>query len=572
MGSKSNKGRLCSTPPVGINPNVVWNERAILETLSRYLEARDFRLVNRLWKALNLYEESNAMVKRITGFSMDKVEPVPIVFTAKNGEVVQTDGGYYPLYKDPRASIEAELQANKALYEEQSLAVMPFTETGYTKGRLSGAHYSVDLELSNLYRHINDVTHDIAFRPVMNDFRKLLRREEIKEVLRRKLGDDGYRAFRQWLNGLATGRDSVVEGGWDWLDDKANVLRERAVVAYLLFRPATALQNLANPTLYGNAVEGFGEKEALRSYLNNGWGDYIPNAVRNTKRAKELREYVFAKSALMRDKMENPDYTLREFHEKGKESKVIEFGSNVLAYMDQLTDIPMWLGAYELAEQRGLPEAERVRYADTVIERSSGSSRKMDVAQALKGTPTQRLFTMFYTFLSTQLNRWQQEYGIVMKEKDYMRAMTFVATKYLLFGALSAVLSFRWLNDEDDDNPLLWWAKEILSWPHSMFPVVGSVVKVAAEIAFGSRSFGYSLSSVERGIGDALKVPGNIIQYLEGKRDIQGAAESATGAAAFLFKYPDQFNDWFWNAYDMIANDMTPEARDIIRRRPKKER
>ena len=37
-------------------------------------------------------------------------------------------------------------------------------------------------------------------------------------------------------------------------------------------------------------------------------------------------------------------------------------------------------------------------------------------------------------------------------------------------------------------------------------------------------------------------------------------AEPAAGVASFFMRYPDQLNDWFFNAYDVLSGKMEPEA------------
>jgi hypothetical protein len=41
-------------------------------------------------------------------------------------------------------------------------------------------------------------------------------------------------------------------------------------------------------------------------------------------------------------------------------------------------------------------------------------------------------------------------------------------------------------------------------------------------------------------------------------------------AAAFALKYPDQFNDWFWTAYDVLSGDMEFEFGDLVRKKAEK--
>ena len=356
------------------------------------------------------------------------------------------------------------------------------------------------------------------------------------------------------------------------------------MVANLLFRVGTVFQNFANPALYGNAVEGYSNKDALMAYMKYGWGEYIPLALSFNTEAEAIRQEVFALSAMMRDKAENPDYTMRDMFDRqdgfamnsgsasarevgarlkiGRDG-VVKFGSGMLAFGDQLADIPVWRYAYHKALNEGRSQREAVRFADSVIENSTGTGRAVDSSMMQMGSPMEKLLTMFMTFVNTQYNRWANEYGIYMKEKDHARLLSFIGVQYLMFGALSAVFSFK--GKKDDEELLEWFTKEVLEWPLSMIPIGGSLFKLVIDRSLGFQSYSWAMSPVERNLEQTAKLAATAWQ---GK----ATTEDAMQTAAFLFGYPDQFNDWFWNAYDASAGNMDPELRDLVRRRPKRER
>ena len=593
MGSQSNKDRMFQSRPVGldINHEANWNERELRAVLTKYLEPRDFKLAQGIWDAINLlYAPYNDMVRMMTGRTLEKVEALPLTFTLPDGRAIYLRGGYYPLKQDTRATMQAELNFEKSTMETY-VGVMPYANAGASKSRVHGAKYAVDFDVDNLWRHVTDVTHDISFRPVMHDINKLLRHDGVRETLRHKLGEANYKVILDWYKAIATAKDATVD---NLLNSFMSFARTATTIKNLLFRPMTIVQNLANFTLYGNAVRGFSEQDALRAYLQYGWGEYIPHAISNSAKAKEIRAWVYQKSPMMRDKMESPDYTVRDIKETGYDNrlmkssneavfkagmavsftqeKVIEFGSQMLAWMDQLTDIPVFRGAYFQAIAQGKTEQEAIRFAEAVISRTTGSGRKIDTSQMQRGTTTEKALTMFLTFLNTQYNRWVMEGRIFLSERDYWRLMKFVGIKLLTFGALSAILSGKLPDTDDEDGWEKWFFGNVISWPLGMVPVGGSVAKVILDTAIGNKTFGYSMSPVEQNIEEAIKLFSTAKRYTEGKATTPEILERGSGVASFFLRYPDQFNDWFWNAYDIIHGNMEPELRDLARRRPRKER
>ncbi len=587
-GNQGNIDRLISTPLVGIGMNTEWSLRSIKAVLEKHLTAADFRLVGKIWQAIDVYEEYNATVKRMTGNDLPKVEPQPIEYTVA-GETIRLAGGYYPLSQDTRGSKQAELNAEKKLGDVPG--IMPYPSTGRSKARVSGSRYAVDTDLANLYSNMTDTVQDIAFRPVAHDLNKLMRDERVVGTIRSKLGDAAYKAVLEWQNRITSGRAENIKHPLDRFFAWA---RNATVVSSLLLRPGVAVQNLSNVLLYGHSVDGWSNQDTMSAYMRHGWADYIPNALANSDRAKELREYVYSKSVQMHDKKMAPDYSFREIYESGADDNLLmrsgnetaqeigykaaqaqesltRFASDVFAWTDQLTDIPIWLGAYEKAKDAGKTETQAVSFADAIIRNSTGTGRNLDTSwMQASGSPAMRLFTMFQTFLNTAYNRWAAEAGVFLQEGNKARLIKFVACQYLAFGVLSAVLSFK--TPDDDKEPWKWFVKEVLLWPLGMIPLFGGIAKTAVDSSLGFYTYGYTATPVESKARDVLKLLGTAQKIAQGQKGIGELAEPIAANASFFFKYPDQLNDWFFNAYDVLAGNMSPELRDLVKRRPARER
>ncbi|MEA4835187.1 MAG: hypothetical protein VB133_08635 [Anaeromusa sp.] len=589
MGNQGNLDRLTATRLIGVSMATPWDVESIKTVLERHLTAADFRLVGKIWKAIDVYDEYNSMVNRMTGNNLPKVEPLPIVFRPLGGEEIKLDGGYYPLSQDTRGSKQAELNAEKKLGETPGL--MPYPSTGRSKSRTQGAKYAVDTDLANLYGNMTDIVQDIAFRPVAHDINKLMRDERVVSTIREKLGDPAYRAVLEWERRITSGRAENVKHP---LDQFFTWARSATVISSLLLRPGVAVQNLSNVLLYGNSVEGWTNRDAAAAYLRHGWGDYIPNALANSERAKALREYVYSKSVQMRDKKNAPDFSFREINDAGQQENLLmrsgnetvqelgykaaraqeslnKFSSDVFAWTDQLTDIPIWLGAYEKAKADGKTETQAVNFADAIIRNSTGTGRNLDTAwMQAAGSPAMRLFTMFQTFMNTAYNRWAMEANVFLQEKDAARLIKFVAGQYLAFGVMSALLSFKWPDDEDSIDE--WFRKEVLDWPLGMIPLFGGLSKIMLDKAQGFKTYSYRMTPIAGKAEDVLKLASTAEKVWQGQKEGGELVEPTAALASFFLRYPDQLNDWFFNAYDALSGNMQPELRDLVRRRPKKER
>jgi hypothetical protein len=575
LGSESNRKVLFGEAPVGLKESPLWvkkdpaaTEANVMAFLGRNLTANDWRWVQNGWDNINsLWPLAQDVHKRMTGFPMDKVEPLGFEAPTADGSTVVLQGGYYPLKEDRRASIRADKRDTESqpLYTETFALFVPKTFTGYTNSR-TGASYSIDLNQKNRYKHIQAVAHDIAFRETITDLRRLANNADFKALMERKAGPEGYRLIREFVAAAASPKTEAASIGQSNIDRIANFLRERAVIAALMLNVKTAFQNFANPFLFGNVVDGFTYTDALQAVIKRG----VFRHWNQKTTYQQDRAFVFSKSAFMRDKSETPDFILHEFHDD-KASVWTKWGGQVLAETDNLTNIPMWFEAYTKKSNEGASDKDAILFADTLIDRTAGSSRKIDTASIMRGNSVSRLFTMFGTFMNTQYNTWAREFGITLRDRDVTRLTAAVASRFLLFSVVSLLLSGEW-PDEEDDKWVSKWANEVITYPVKMFPLVGNVAATALGYLSGTQNFGFRLSPVEGQLETVIRTFTTLKGFGEGTKDFKDLAEATTKTAAFLTPFPSQFNSWFWNGYDILFEDMGPHFTDVIKRRPKNDR
>ncbi|CAK0756678.1 hypothetical protein CCP3SC15_210014 [Gammaproteobacteria bacterium] len=573
LGNEGNRERLFGSRPIGAT-TPVWGRETAMRLLENNLTAKDWDFVQSAWNLIGkLWPDASKMHKELTGFTPGKVEAVPFTVNV-DGVPKEMAGGYFPLKQDSRGSFFAEMQEtmNDPLYAEKNPSWKAVTKTGYTKARAEAAKYPVALDITIINKHLRDVVHDIAFRPAIIDLRRIMENKDLQETVRNTLGPEAYSTMHEWLGSIASGSPTGDIATREW-EHVVKALRRRTSVAMLFFRPSVIIQNLANPILFPGAVEGFGVGDALHGFFVREMMDYIPKQAFNWKAAAAMREFVYAKSAFMRDRAETPDYSLMETHARlfGKDKAVQELGIGLMSGSDNLTNIPMWLEAYnkKLAEKND--EYEAVKYADQLINRVTGSGRKMDAPGIMRGGELAKSMSMFYSFMNTEYNRWSRETGIVKQEpKNLPRYLGFVASRVILFNVASLLLSGHGPGEGDDK--VKWWLKQLLTYNLQLLPGLRDFGSVAADELLGLHSFGYRPSPVTGSIDAGLKFLSTGMKVKKGTANVQDLAESASKVAAFAYPYPDQFNAWFANAYDYMVNGMAPEFGDLYRRRPKRDR
>lgn len=579
LGNESSARVLCSTRPVGFENSALWVDDDIVQTkinlidfLGRNLTEADIKYAQDKIDIAEMYwSEMEALETRWTGFSPKKVEASPVELTLSDGKTVVMRGGYFPLMRDGDTGSKhagQEVISDTDPRQGRNIRTMS-TRRGHLKERVK-AKYPVNLKRGAEFNVAMDAIHDLCFREVMGDFRKIMNDQEMYTLIKEKLGLADFSAFKEYLeraaNPQGTNSGSVGES---WMGSVANWLRARTVNAAIMLNLKTAVQNLGNPLLYGNAVDGFGYSDVVAAVSNYSMNMQLAEGYKSAK------EFVYSKSPWMKERSVLPDISLRDMKEMESlnpiEKKAVEFGTRLLVATDNLSAIPVWMQAYGKKIRAGAGEAEAVDFANTVIRRTLGSSRVTEVAPLLRGGPMLKLFTTFQGFFNTQYNQWAREYNIFLKEKDIMRLTSFVGAKFVMFAFINLMLSAEDPFEEDKDEYQK-ISKELLTYPMSLAGPVGQVGNAIWSRALGMQTYGYRMTAVQGTIEQMERAAGKVQKVYQGKADYDELVEPTATFVGTALGVPAQLNKLFFNGYDILFNGMEPEFGDIFRRRPKKER
>ena len=579
LGNESSARVLCSTRPVGFENSALWVDGDIMQTkinlldfLGHNLTEADIKYAQAKIDIAELYwSEMEALETRWTGFSPKKVEASPVELTLADGKTVVMRGGYFPLMRDGDTGSKhagQEVISDTDPRQGRNIRTMS-TRRGHLKERVK-AKYPVNLKRGAEFNVAMDAIHDLCFREVMGDFRKIMNDQEMYTLIKEKLGLADFAAFKEYLeraaNPQGTNSGSVGES---WMGSVANWLRARTVNAAIMLNLKTAVQNLGNPLLYGNAVDGFGYSDVVAAVSNYSMNMQLAEGYKSAK------EFVYSKSPWMKERSVLPDISLRDMKEMERlnpvEKKAVEFGTRLLVATDNLSAIPVWMQAYGKKIRAGAGEAEAVDFANTVIRRTLGSSRVTEVAPLLRGGPMLKLFTTFQGFFNTQYNQWAREYNIFLKEKDIMRLTSFVGAKFIMFAFINLMLSAEDPFEEDKDEYKK-ISKELLTYPMNLAGPVGQVGNAIWSRALGMQTYGYRMTAVQGTIEQMERAAGKVQKVWQKKADYDELIEPTATFVGTALGVPAQLNKLFFNGYDILFNGMEPEVGDIFRRRPKKER
>lgn len=599
LGNEGNARVLCSCPPNAMAGSKLWvypegnitYEQAVMETkanlltyLGENLTVADIQYAQDMIDAANMYwEEFSALEKRTKGFAPKKVEALPVEITLADGTSVVFKGGYFPLIRDSEFGSKPQGQdvivSDTEPNQGRNIRTLA-TGNGNLKERVN-ASYPIDLTRGAEFYVMQNGIHDLCWRETLTGFRRILNDESMYTMLKEKLGPAQMRVFREMLEKAAQPfKMPGTSEGENLLNDAAGWLRRKTVAVAIMGNIKTMLQNGGNLLLYGRSVEGFGYADTLAAMAN--WGKNWQSG----DGEKGLRAFVTSKSVFMRERTENPDITLREIKDEDKlnpiEKKAMDWGGKAMAYTDNFTAMPVWAQAYMKKINAGATEQEAVDFADAVIRRTLGSSRLTDVSSLQRGGNLAKLFMMFQGFFNTQYNQWERQYGMFRnkwKKGDWQSRFeaaqnicAFAAGKWFAVCLVNLLLAAENPFDDDDDEYMK-ITKELFHYPISLLGPVGTAGNAVLDNAMGFSGYGYRMTAAESAINSVIRTAGKVNKVATDEdSELTDLIEPAATLGGYVVGAPGIVNKLFFNAWDILYNDMEPQVGDLFKRRPERER
>lgn len=599
LGNEGNARVLCSRPPNAMAGSKLWvypegnitYEQAVMETkanlltyLGENLTVADIQYAQDMIDAANMYwEEFSALEKRTKGFAPKKVEALPVEITLADGTSVVFKGGYFPLIRDGEFGSKPQGQdvivSDTEPNQGRNIRTLA-TGNGNLKERVN-ASYPIDLTRGAEFYVMQNGIHDLCWRETLTGFRRILNDESMYTMLKEKLGPAQMRVFREMLEKAAQPfKMPGTSEGENLLNDAAGWLRRKTVAVAIMGNIKTMLQNGGNLLLYGRSVEGFGYGDTLAAMAN--WGKNWQSG----DGEKGLRAFVTSKSVFMRERTENPDITLREIKDEDNlnpiEKKAMDWGGKAMAYTDNFTAMPVWAQAYMKKINAGATEQEAVDFADAVIRRTLGSSRLTDVSSLQRGGNLAKLFMMFQGFFNTQYNQWERQYGMFRnkwKKGDWQSRFeaaqnicAFAAGKWFAVCLVNLLLAAENPFDDDDDEYMK-ITKELFHYPISLLGPVGTAGNAVLDNAMGFSGYGYRMTAAESAINSVIRTAGKVNKVATDEdSELTDLIEPAATLGGYVVGAPGIVNKLFFNAWDILYNDMEPQVGDLFKRRPERER
>lgn len=452
-----------------------WTDENVRAVLDRVMSKGDIEFVNKVISTVEtLWPHIQEMETRLSGVAPPKIEGRP--FNLKNGTI---DGGYYPIVYDPLRSYDADTRNQKAgdkLFENNYTRAT--TDKGHTIAREEGYAKPLLLSLDVIPSHLSQVIHDLSYREAVIDSDRFLSDKRIRAGIEGALGREYYKQFRPWLQGIANDRVIDTKGLRFW-DNVAHSARTSATMVGLGYRLSTMLVHGA--TAASNSIGEVGPK-----YMAVGCKAFFGSP----EKMAAARDFVFERSGEMRHRMNDLDRdirdSLRELDQtssKGAQdiaaqgiNTVKKFAYHGIAMLDMGSAMPTWIGAYQKAIDKpergglGMSETDAGYYADKAVRNAHGGGGPKDLSAIQRGSETQKLFTMFYSFWNHFYNRQRDlvKRGMELPEtfrtdpKQGGKDLSLVLSRsFFYFVAPQIIHALLKPSTQEEQNPALWAIEEI---------------------------------------------------------------------------------------------------------------
>ena len=378
-------------------------DEAVAQQIFSQLGENDIRYAEEVWAYLDSFWKRVAELEAKTKESVPKrVEPMAFEI---GGRTIK--GGYYPLRYDAVSREEESAPKNITPY---GLIFKGFfqgataqTNDGHTVERAAEFGASLDLRLSVMQKHLDQVVYDLNYRESVLKVASILRDPSVKKALNEIMGLGTHADMTKWLKRVA--RNSLVDyhttGSMSVVERAAKMLRNNTTLALMGYSIRVAT---LQPLGLNVSVKQFGAKAIIK-----GLASLSPS------RLKEMREL----SPFMRERAQLME---RDFYEYARDrwsaaawgdsfNWIQKNAFSLIAKADLLTSATTWMAAYDMAMQgkvdgiTALDKDAAVKHGDQAVRITQGSGRSMDISVAQAHSELSKLFTMFYSYFAVVYNQ-----------------------------------------------------------------------------------------------------------------------------------------------------------------------
>ncbi len=376
-------------------------ERQVFAVLSK-LDGRDARFIQSVWDYVGSFRSDiAARERRVTGTEPAWVDPKPVTIAG-----IELRGGYYPLKYDPRLSSLSRDDAAKDISDQLMAGRFGKAQTkrGHLEARAKSSGQSIDLDMSVLHRHVQEVVYDLELSEAVSNAWRVLQDGSVREGFINAGRKADIDALEIWLKDVAQGQSNPG----DVVGRMARATKSDFTMAKLAFNLSTAVMQNAGLSQTMDVVGKKNYAHGVSAWVRRGgaMGDYEQDIL---ARSPFMRERASAFNKGIDDTMNDPKLgpassSAAETRQEGVAPAAFWLMTKVQFH---LVDIPTWLAGYKQGLEKFDNEAAAVAHADDIVKRAQASGLFSDrsanelgsISSQTPQSDVARLFTTLASYL-----------------------------------------------------------------------------------------------------------------------------------------------------------------------------
>lgn len=461
-------------------------------------------------------------------------------------------GGYVPAQVD---SALVKDNALKKLAEEENASMafaFPQPAKGFTMSRVEGYNRPLKLDLRTLSQHLDKVLLFSHMSAPVRDVRKLLTDKKVSQPLTRIQPAALESMLQPWLQRSA---QQIVEtpivGSGKWARIPG-LIRARAGAALMFANVSNSIQQVTGLSTAAVRVKP--------SHLMRAAAQYVAHPVKFSQAVWGASPYMDDRAknevAVMNEQMQ--DILIRPGVYERAQNWAMRHAYFMQTAIDNVLSPIVWSGAFNQALAEGMSDSDAIKFADSTVRQTQGSTLPEDVSRFETGPAYARAFTQFVGYFNmmantngTALKQIADEVGL---KKGAGRAFNVVMLGFMapIWAAEAIAVAFRGgPDDEDDDGYLDDWLAAVFGFGTikgllAQIPVAGQF-GVAAVNRFNGNpmddrvSLSPAISLLESSVGAPESVYKAIVEdgsAQKAVRDVATLVSVATGVPVYGLARP----------------------------------
>ena len=520
------------------------------------LTEKDWNLVNDVWKLYDEHwDEVREIEARITGAVLEKQPNREFIIIGNDEKSYTLEGGYFPIKYDPSEMRTQEQKADAAAMQQTAMSNISMSlGKGFLKERSNAKiERCLDLRFDVISRSVADVIHLVAFREPVRDVRRIVLRDDFKNIVTRFLGDAEYKELKKWTADCWA-EEPVAHSD---IEKAIAKLRNAQTMGVMGYRVVTSALNIANTSIVAHYMGPADMIYALKKFYSA---------------PRQYADFIFQRSVFMAERAETMDASISDAIKEphfmdgvpvvGKAKKYLrENAFKMLTWTDLMLAMPLWQHEYEKAYNKELEAGHTPQQAqmagisagDAAVRWCFGSSRTVDKARVQrKGGEFMKQLTMFYSYMSTVYNamnyqQWEARMGYkkavqwadANKSKELLKAIAkmggWLFAWHLMPAIITAIFKAATSGDDDDLKPeklLKSIGKETLSTMVGGIPALRDIVPYLLATVFDDKQFApqlplyrtaeqtnrviQSITNDKKSFGDVMRESGKLLSQTTG--------------------------------------------------------